>query len=573
MLAGLVLATLWLWGPSSIPPDPGPSFDDREAIVGNPVVDGSLPAVAAFERDYWHHIEDAGHFRPLASLLLRWDRRQGPDGRGSEPDWRRFRLTNVALHGLIVLLLGAAFIRLDRRQGVPVPWIGLGLLALHPVCADVVAWISGRTSLVSGLGAAVGILGATLLSRRSRAPGLSAAAVAFLACGLALLGKEDGVVLVPILAVLMGRAAGRRSGLGGLAGGLAALAVVAALRHEALGSALPSSPSAPLAGIHLFDRLSVGLAAWWRGLQELATPWATWPPSVQLADLQSSPGTWARAAALILVGLVATLVLIRRTTREVGRSRGQAAAGLLSLGAVGLAMAPLVQVVPAGELFAPRFLYQPLILGSYAAAALVAAGLSVLRSQGLRAAVQVGILLVCAAAVPDAAAVYTGRASFWRAHLPAHAGDPRVWNDLGNAAREAGDLAEARAAFEHAVALDPDYSRPRTNLGTLALAAGDLIEAELQLRAAVAAGPDNPVARANLGNVLLRAEAYEEAVAEYGRAVALAPGRGAYHRGLGRALRGAGDREGARAALERALALDPGDERARVELERTGADR
>ena len=179
-------------------------------------------------------------------------------------------------------------------------------------------------------------------------------------------------------------------------------------------------------------------------------------------------------------------------------------------------MVPLVQVIPAGELFAPRFVYQPLILGSYAAAALVAAGLSLLRSRPLRAVVQVGVLLACAAAVPDAAAVYTGRASFWRAHLPAHAGDPRVWNDLGNAAREAGDLAEARAAFERAVALDPDYSRPRTNLGTLALAAGDLIEAELQLRAAVAVGPDGG-GRANLGNVLLRAKAYDEAVAEYRR--------------------------------------------------------
>ena len=571
-LAGLLLLTLGVWS-AAIPDAPRPSFDDREAVMGNPVVDGSLPAVAAFDRDYWHHLEDAGHFRPLATLLLRWDRSASPPGREVEPDWGRLRRTNVALHGLILLLLGAGFIRLDRRIGLPIPWIGLGLLALHPACADVVAWISGRTSLVSGLGAAAGFLGSTFLSRSSRAPELGAAAIAFLACGIALLGKEDGVVLVPLLPLLMTRCAGRRAGLGGVAGGLAALVAVTLLRHHALGGALPASPSAPLASFSLLERLPLGLAAWWRGLLEFLTPWATWPPSVHLSDLQAGPGPWARAAALIASALVALLLLTRQAARLSGPPRALAAAGLVSLGAVGLAIAPLAQVIPAGELFAPRFLYQPLIVGCYATAALTAAILSRLRSPRLLAGVQVGLVAVCAAGVPDAAATYQDRASFWRAHLPDHGEDPRVWNDLGNAAREAGDLAEARAAFERAVALAPDYSRPRTNLGTLALAAGDLIEAELQLRAAVAAGPNNPVARANLGNVLLRAEAFDEAAEQYRRAVALAPGRGAYHRGLGRALRGAGDLEGAQVALERALALDPGDERTRAELHRATSDR
>lgn len=584
-LACLLLVTLVIWGPASIPEAPGPSFDDREAVIGNPVVEGSLPAVAAFERDYWHHLEDAGHFRPLASLLLRWDQsRSGPPAgersgaapasrSGAEPDWGAFRETNVVLHALVILLLGAALIRLDRAHGLPIPWIGLGLLALHPACADVVAWVSGRTSLVSALGAGLGLLGATFLARTSRAPGLGGAVLAFTACSVALLGKEDGVVLVPVLALVAARCAGGRGGLGALAGGLIALAAVAALRQQALGSPLPSSPSAPLASLPLLERVPIGLAAWWRGLMEFLTPWAAWPPSAHLADLESSPGAGPRALALIAVFLVAFMALARQTVRQTGRQRARAAAGLASLGAVLIAIAPLVQLVPAGELFAPRFLYQPMLLGCYGVAALADTALAPLRSRRLRIAVQVGILAVCAAAAPRAAATYEGRASFWSAHLPDHSEDPRVWNDLGNAAREAGELAEARAAFERAVQLDPDYSRPRTNLGTLALAEGDLLEAELQLRAAVAAGPRNPVARANLGNVLLRAEAFEEAAEEYRRATALAPGRAAYHRGLGRALRLAGDAVAARAALQQALALDPGDERARAELGRLGTER
>ncbi len=588
---GLVLATLVIWGPASIPDRPGPSFDDREAVIGNPVVDGALPAHAAFDRDYWHHLEDAGHFRPLASLLLRWDhsrsaplapiqqgqqsqQAQAPSGRAvREPDWLVFRRTNVALHALVILLLGAALLRLDRGHGLPTPWIGLGLLALHPACADVVAWISGRTSLVSALGAALGLLGATFLTRTSRAPALAGAAVAFMACGIALLGKEDGVVLVPVLALVTARCAGRRGGLGALAGGLLAVGVVAALRQHALGSPLPSSPAAPLAAVPPIERVTIGLAAWWRGLMEFLSPWAAWPPSAHLSDLTSSPGAAARAAALLAVALGAAIALARRALRTASRPQARAAAGLASLGAVGLAIAPLAQVVPAGELFAPRFLYQPMLLGCFAAAALADTALAPLRSPRLQAALQLAVLVVCAAAAPRAAATYEGRASFWRAHLPDHAEDPRVWNDLGNAAREGGALAEARAAFERAIELDPGYSRPRTNLGTLSLAAGDLLEAELQLRAAVAAGPNNPVARANLGNVLLRAEAFGEAAEQYRRAAALAPGRAAYHRGLGRALRLGGDVAGARAALRQALDLDPADLRARAELERLGPQR
>jgi len=151
-LGALVALTLLLWGVVALPQDAGPAYDDREAVVGNPVVEGALPARAAFARDYWHHLEDAGHYRPLATLLLRVDR-AASGGPPAAPNWVRFRRTNVALHGLVVALLGAALIRFGARRGLPVPWVGLAVLALHPACADVVAWISGRTSLVSALGA------------------------------------------------------------------------------------------------------------------------------------------------------------------------------------------------------------------------------------------------------------------------------------------------------------------------------------------------------------------------------------------------------------------------------------
>ena len=574
-LGALVTLTLLLWGVVALPQDAGPAYDDREAVVGNPVVEGALPARAAFARDYWHHLEDAGHYRPLATLLLRVDR-AASGGPPAAPDWVRFRRTNVALHGLVVALLGAALIRFGARRGLPVPWVGLAVLALHPACADVVAWISGRTSLVSALGASSGLLGVTFLRRGSRRLALASGAVAFAACTIALLGKEDGVVLVAVLPAAAWACAGARAAAGAAAGGALSLAAVSALRLMALGSALPASPSAPLAGLPLTERVTLGLAAWEQGLARLLTAWSPWPPSTHLADLEASPGPGFRAGLLLAalgLGAVAIAVRGRRSGGAAdGGDRRLARAGLWGLAAACVASAPLLQLVPAGELFAPRFLYQPLLLGVFGVAALVELPLGLLRSARARALARAGLVLACAALVPRAADAYRDRQSYWEAHLPAHAEDPRVWNDLGNAARERGDGAAAREAFERAVELDPTYSRPRTNLGTLALEAGDLIEAELHLVAAVQAGPRNPVARANLGNLLLRAGEHEAAAAEYRMAVGLAPGRSAYHRGLGRALAGAGDVEGARAALAEALRLDPADGRALDALERLGPD-
>ena len=570
LAVGLIaLLAFFAWDTLSIPETVRPSYDDRELIVENPVVEGTLPASAAFDQDYFHHIGDAGHYRPLATLLLRWDRSRagGPDG---EIDWRVFRRTNAVLHVMIVLLLGVALLRLDRHHGLPLPWFGLGVFAVHPAGADVVAWIAGRTSLVSAVGAAGGALIATFVTRK-RAPGRAlvlALASGLLGTGVALLGKEDGVVLVVALPIVCAWCGGRRAGWAALAGALVATGLVAALRASALGSAMPSSPAAPLAETALLERVTIGLAAWWQGLASILAPWVDRPPFLDVRDLTSPPGAAVRAGLLVGAFLALALALRRCARAEMdGAQHPKAGAGLAGLALGVVCIAPLVQIVPAGEIFAPRFLYQPLLLGVFVTSAAAHVVLLPLRHTFAPNPLRVAAILGCAALVPQAASVYASRASYWQAHLPQHESDPRVWNALGNAAREDGDLGAARGHFERAAELDPSYSRPRTNLGTLAIERGDLIEAERWLREAVATGPDNPVAHANLGNVLLRLRRPGEAVAPYREAARLAPGRGALHRGLGRALMRSGDLVGARAAAGKALDLNPGDHSAGALLE------
>ncbi|MCW5626126.1 MAG: tetratricopeptide repeat protein, partial [Burkholderiales bacterium] len=62
---------------------------------------------------------------------------------------------------------------------------------------------------------------------------------------------------------------------------------------------------------------------------------------------------------------------------------------------------------------------------------------------------------------------YAGEVAFWEATVRASPRKGRVWNNLGFARQQAGDLAGARTAYERAIELDPEDYRALTNLGTL----------------------------------------------------------------------------------------------------------
>ncbi|MEE2940364.1 MAG: tetratricopeptide repeat protein [Planctomycetota bacterium] len=548
--APIVLAVLALlvWAVPLLGPV-GFSYDDKEAIVSNPVVTGALPPRTAFTRDYWHHLEDAGHYRPLATLLLRADHAWA---RGPHPP--TFRWTNVLLHALIVGLLAAAWRRFALLHRLPFPWFGLAVLAVHPACADVVAWISGRTSLVSGLGAAVGLLGLSLATRDR-----AVMVVCFLASLLSLLGKEDGVVVAALLplsaTVLMAAPADARSrarrALWAIGGSIAAVGLYAALRTFALGAALPSSPSAPLAQVAVLERVWIGMGAWTHGFIEFACFWNPAPPTLPASALQPS-------ALLVLASLFGVLVL----TATLVLSRGRAAeVALLGLGSVLVCILPLVQIVPAGELFAPRFLYQPMIFGAFLLQWLASACRRRLGSWNpwIQGGLIVGMYTV---SILQAGPRYADRLSYWESHLAYETQDPRIWNAVGQARQEDLDMAGALSAYTEAARLDPDYGAPWSKVGELRANDGDLVGAVDAFREAILRDPAAVIARANLAAVLLRLDRPAEALSTYEDAISLAPGLAALHRGAARALFQLGLDEPAEAAAREALRLDPLDDAA-----------
>jgi tetratricopeptide (TPR) repeat protein len=548
-LIRLLLLTCLAWSGGLI--RGGFALDDLEVLRNNPVVQGEVPWQTAFQQDYWAHqpAGGAGHFRPLATLSLRLDHQLW----GLEP-WG-YHLTNLILHLCVVALAGCFLTGLGPGSG-SCAWLGLSVFALHPALCDSVIWISGRTSMLSVL---PGLIGAYALLRPG--PLWRTALIAGLALGGSILGKEDGVLFALLLPLVAARFGGRRSAGAAAVGAAVALAICGWLRHQALGQWMPAATHAPLAGVAVAERLHLGGSALWRLFVTFLTPFRTSTPQAGMDMLAATPPILAWASLLVLMGSCATglCTLLRGSHAILGASL------LLSA----LALAVHVQLIPSGELFGPRFLYLPLILG------VIPIDLALRRLRDKHAWFRPCLLVLALTAVPltwNQAGTYASRRSYWEAVLEDQPNSPQAWNALGNAALEEGNPDGARRAWEMAAGLAPDYSRPWTNLGGQALKEGRIAQALEHLQRATRLGPTNSVAWANLGNALLRKPDPAAAVGAYRQATELTPSVAALWRGLARAEHANGEITAARSALTRALTLSPRDPLSLDLAERLSAD-
>ena len=94
---------------------------------------------------------------------------------------------------------------------------------------------------------------------------------------------------------------------------------------------------------------------------------------------------------------------------------------------------------------------------------------------------------------------------------------------LGTLLARTGETSRAQAAYERALALQPDLAEAHNDLGTLLARGGDLVGAIGRFRQALSATPDYPDALNNLGYALLLTGQGQEARSLYERALALQP--------------------------------------------------
>ncbi|MEM7481008.1 MAG: sulfatase-like hydrolase/transferase [Acidobacteriota bacterium] len=146
---------------------------------------------------------------------------------------------------------------------------------------------------------------------------------------------------------------------------------------------------------------------------------------------------------------------------------------------------------------------------------------------------------------------------------PPDAPDPKdrigLWNLLGEAegAMAAGDARGALAAFDRALAQDPQNRFALARSAEALLALGQAAEARERAAKAVALDPDQPESRRTLAVSLMRSGAMSDAVTQWLEVVRLQPERADGWLALGSTLGVAGQRQRAVGALSRAAELAP----------------
>jgi len=495
--------------------------DDPHVVLDHPVVTGTLPVSAALDRDYTHHLGDSGQWRPAAAISLRMDHAlYGPDSS------RGWHLTNLLLH-LATVALAAL---LARRAHGTMLFFGVAAYALHPILADSVAWVSGRPALTCAfLGLAGAHLLQTGLSRNDRpATTFLCAAIGL---GLPLLAKEDGAlfsILLLVLSAKVGAAAIRRTA----AGCLLAIGLWFIARASALGDALPTATHSILPGAPLHERLVVGLRGAGEAVRLLFAPLDR-PPHYDLGGL---PGV---LISLLLIGaFAATLYLFHR--------RRPLPWLLVALPV--LAFTPFLQVLPAGEVFAPRFAHLPLLFA-------IPLADHILRrfNKLIQVLVLLPLVFITWATIPT----YADAESYWLATIHHSPSCHVAWNALGVARADDGRHEEAIASFRTAIELKAGHSRAWSNLARSLRATGRNEESVYALRTAVSEGPRNPIAHVNWGRHLARQGRHAEARDSFVLATRLQPGLHPAWEGLARAEASLGRTRESAEATQRARTLRP----------------
>ncbi|MGQ9708830.1 MAG: hypothetical protein ACUVUR_08185, partial [bacterium] len=204
-------------------------WDDINLIVYN----RSGP-LNAFSQSFWsgssEHLGSDPYYRPLVNFSLRLDRLIA----GRTPLF--FHLGNVLIHSMISILLAVFIIRIT---GSFIGGIGAGLVfALHPLFADCVAYVSGRTDLLAGLGvlmAGLGIIG----FKKNR--GWLAIALSWLGYAVGIFSKESAVFFIFVIGgwfLLTGAKEGARYRYAIPAGAGVILAGYLIVRYQILGKSL-----------------------------------------------------------------------------------------------------------------------------------------------------------------------------------------------------------------------------------------------------------------------------------------------------------------------------------------------
>ncbi len=523
------------------------NFDDGSYVYDNPQIsDGLTARGVAWVFTHAH----GANWHPLTGLSHLADCQLFGLNAGAH------HLTNVLLHAATAVLL---FLILWRMTGGFWPCAMVAaLFAVHPLRVESVAWISERKDVLSGF---CFVLTLAAYVRYVRNPfSLDRYLLLAVVFALGLMAKPMLVTLPFVLLLLdywpLGRFAGSacfnlslprtlpHGNGGGFAGDakslqtffgrfslrwqlvleklplllLAALSCLVTLGVQgnaaAINLCIPLTARIANASVayvaYLVDLFfPVGLAAFYPHAESNLPLWKVFASTAVLVGISVGALTQWRRRPYLLVGW---------------------------LWYVGM-LVPVIGIVQVGtQAMADRYTYLPQI-GLYLA--LTWAALDLCRSWphrrwlwGVTSALVLAVLMGCAWRQTS---FWYDSETLWPHALACTASNCVAHNDWGNALISRGQVQEAIAHYQEALAVDPAYSEAHNNLANALAKQGRLDEALAHYRRSLEIQPNYAEAYYNLGNLLARRGQCDAAIVQFQRALAITDYAEA-HNNLGNAL-------------------------------------
>jgi len=494
-------------------------FDDSLVVLGDPLVAGQFSPREIFGNEVRVGDVELGYYRPVITMLYRTDRTLW----GLNPSG--YHLTNLLWHMLATFLVYRVALRTTER--IVAAWAAALLFAVLPAHTEAIGWIQGRVDLVSTAFSLLALLALLRARDATRRASWAWASLAGLMLLVALLAKESAAALPLAWAMWEVSSFKRnrwRERVAGLAGRFAPLAVAGLaywlLRHWAMGDSysyfrMSMSPF----GLRALALLSL-LAEYGRIL--LA-------PDLTLNFHRTF--MVAPSLATLAIGLVVVVVL----ACGLGAAWRWARPLFPWTAWIPITLLPAllftldVRAPETGFFTAERFLYLPsvgwcVLLGFAAASPLEGhhtsswAGWRWMTLGGLVLGFA-GLTLARLQPWADPADLYVAMKA--QTNIPA-AVRVLAHNNLGEVYLERGEFSAARAEFQAALQLKPDYAFAHNNLGVLLIRQGQPTEARPWLETAIRLDPNYSDAYGNLG-------------AAYEAAGDLSAARRAYEAGLRKA--------------------------------------
>jgi len=458
-----------------------------------------------------------------------------------------FHLTNLLLHVLNVLLLLELLLAMTGAF-----WrsaMVAGLLALHPLHVESVAWIAERKDVLSML---FWLLTTRAYVSYTKAGDLRTYLMTTLFLALGLMAKPMLVTLPMALLLLdywplnrrLGRAKSIMEKLPLMAIAAASAFVTAVVQHGS--GQLEDGEWMPLR-----IRLANAIVSYVRYIGKML-----WP--VDLAVLYPNPAAiarpfwnWWQVACAVAILLAITALAIARRRKHPYFIVGW----LWYLGT----MVPVIGLVQIGRhSMADRYTYIPFI-GLYI---IVAWGIADLTARWKSRTVP---LAATAALVLSACATLTYRqASYWRdsvtlfEHALAVTKDNwLIRNNLAAVIARENEFDKAIAMLQTAIEIYPECAWMREHLGELYSSAGKPYDAQIAFEEAIRRDPKKAKPHFNLGVVLVNRGRPSEAIEHFRVAVALEPNDFEAHKALAITLGSQGYMPEANAQIEEARKLRP----------------